>query len=64
VSRIVSFYKGENVSPPYTIQEMWTWEGRRVEATYTFIKGYSLGALSGERDIEMKEARREDRTKV
>jgi hypothetical protein len=38
-SRIVAFYKGENVHPlKYTIQEMWTWEGRQIEGTHSFIQ--------------------------
>jgi len=39
MSIIVSFYKGENVHPlKYTIQEMWTWEGRQIEGIHTFIQ--------------------------
>ena len=39
MSRIVAFYRGENVHPlRYTIEEKWTWEGRRVEATHNFIQ--------------------------
>jgi len=39
MSRIVAFYKGQNVHPlQYTIEEMWTWEGRRVETIHNFIQ--------------------------
>jgi hypothetical protein len=38
-SRIVAFYKGENVHPlKYTIQEMWKWEGRQIEGIHSFIQ--------------------------
>jgi Opioid growth factor receptor (OGFr) conserved region len=39
LSRIIEFYKGENVHPlKYTIEEIWTWEGRRVETIHNFIQ--------------------------
>ena len=39
VSRIVAFYKGENVHPvKYTLEEMWTWEARRIETIHNFIQ--------------------------
>ena len=49
MSRIVAFYKRENIHPlRYTIEEMWTWEGRRVEATHTFIQWlFPLNVPSG-----------------
>ena len=38
-SRIVAFYKGEDVHPlKYTIQEMWTWEGKQIEGIHSFIQ--------------------------
>ncbi len=74
MSRIAAFYKGENVHPlGYPIQEMWTWEGRQVEATHAFIQwlfpldvpsGNSIGApiLSNE-DVEQFRTDKEIRTK-
>jgi hypothetical protein len=38
-SRIVAFYKGQNVHPlKYTIQEMWAWESRQIESIHSFIQ--------------------------
>jgi hypothetical protein len=39
LSRLLDFYRGQDVHPlRYTIEEMWTWDGRRVETLHNFIQ--------------------------
>jgi hypothetical protein len=39
MSIIVAFYQNENVHPlKYTLEEMWTWDDRKIESLHSFIQ--------------------------